>query len=69
MSEVVGKYHLGIVSDDFTSKSLALALNTLTAEDIMAYKSNSHCAAQIECADENENIMTVICESLIGGVA
>jgi hypothetical protein len=53
MAELVYKYELGIVSDDFTIKSLKNKLNSLTYKDIDKFKSASH-RASVELNFENE---------------
>lgn len=53
MEKIVKKHNLGVVSKDFSQKSMAEALNSLTTEDIIRFKRNSHQAAQVYNA-ENE---------------
>lgn len=45
MATIIKKYNLGIIAPDFTSNSLAIALNKLTVSQINEFKSNSQIAA------------------------
>ena len=45
MAEIVNHYHLGIVSDAFTPKSLAEKLSKVTKTDIETFKKNANVAA------------------------
>jgi hypothetical protein len=45
MAEIVNHYHLGIVSEEFTPKSLAEKLGKVTKTDIETFKKNSNAAA------------------------
>ncbi len=51
----------GIASEDFTIESIAIKLNSLSAEDIMKYKQNSHKAADLLCAEKNhEKFLSIV---------
>lgn len=62
MKSVVDEYALGIVSEDFSAKSLALKLNNLTTQDIEKFKAASHIAASDLNAEKNG----VVFKNLIG---
>ena len=47
MAKIVRERDLGVVSQDFSPLSMAEALNSLTYEDIMRFKFNSHEAARV----------------------
>jgi hypothetical protein len=47
MARVMNKYNLGVVSEEFTSQSLAKKIGSLDREDIIKYKNNSNTAASI----------------------
>jgi hypothetical protein len=50
MKKIVEQYHCGIVSDDFEPKTMAMTLNSLSAEQIEAYKQHAHFAtSQLQC--------------------
>ncbi len=51
------KYELGLVSNDFKPKTVATLLNSLTPEQIMKFKINSHNSAFLLSAEENKNII------------
>ena len=52
MAELVNKYDLGIVANDFSAKAMAEKINELSLEKIMYYKNQSHIYAK-EFSDEN----------------
>lgn len=52
MAALVREYNCGVVCDEFTVKSMADALNKLTAENIDNYKRNSDTAAQHLCYEK-----------------
>lgn len=54
MAEVVNKYNLGVIANEFTAQSLAEKLNAITNDDLMIYKTNSTIAASDLCAEKNE---------------
>jgi len=53
MSKIIKQYNIGICSDNFTPKSLANAISSLSIEKIMEYKNNSHKYAKELSSDEN----------------
>ncbi|MBN2515302.1 MAG: glycosyltransferase [Deltaproteobacteria bacterium] len=65
MARCVRKYDCGVVSSDFTIKSIASKLNALSTEDIVKYKVNSHKAAGHLCAEKNRDLLLNIVEKLL----
>lgn len=57
MMNILEKYNLGIVAEDFSPKSLAGKLKDLNVEDINKYKENSDKAARTLSSLANKNIM------------
>ena len=53
MSKIVKDNNLGVVSKNFTAKSLARCIGQMTPEKIMEYKYNSDKNAQVLSADQN----------------
>jgi hypothetical protein len=53
MARIVRDYGLGIVSDEFNLESMARMLNGMGAEQIMAFKNNSHLAARELSSETN----------------
>jgi hypothetical protein len=46
MKRLVDKYDLGVVSEDFTAKTMANRISALSLQDIQKYKNNSHLNAK-----------------------
>ena len=46
MAEIAHRFHVGVVSEDFTPESLAKKLNALTKTDIETFKKNAAIAAK-----------------------
>jgi len=65
MARIVREYDCGIISDDFTIKSIAEKLNALSAKDIVRLKNNSHKAAHILCAENNKEKFLNIVDNLL----
>lgn len=65
MAEIVEKYQLGVVSQDFTAKSFAVAVNSLTLEQIDASKQNASNAAKELNAQRNKDILVKITTDLL----
>jgi len=65
MAKIVDEYNCGIVSEDFTIESMAKKLNSLSTDDIVKYKMNSHIAAGHLCAEKNEKLLLNIINKLI----
>lgn len=53
MQRLVEQYDLGVVSEDFSPRSLARKLNQLDAAQIARFKENAHKAAPELCAEKN----------------
>jgi len=66
MRKIVEQYQCGIVSDDFEPKTMAMALNSLSAKQIEAYKQHAHFAASQLNADVNCRRMKEIIKELVG---
>jgi hypothetical protein len=66
MKKIVEEYDCGVVSSDFTPKTLAKQLNALTTEKITYYKNQSHKAASVLNADTNRRRIKEIVSELIG---
>ena len=47
MANILKKYKLGVVSDQFCNEGLATKLNALSADDINIYKNNANIAARL----------------------
>jgi glycosyltransferase involved in cell wall biosynthesis len=57
MIKLVKKFDLGIISDDFSPKSMAKLLNNLSAEKIQYYKDQSHRSAYELSSKKNDEII------------
>ncbi len=67
MRKIVEEYDCGIVSRDFSPRSMAVELNKLDVDKIMYYKMQSHHAAQELNADVNGERVREIVQELIAG--
>jgi hypothetical protein len=65
MAELVNRYDLGVVSEDFTSPSLAKKINALTTERINYFKAQANKAAFELSAEKNKVILNEIVSNLI----
>jgi len=65
MAEIVNLYSIGVVSDDFSAKSLASKLSQLTTDDIIGYKKNTEAVARQLNAEENAKILIDVIERSI----
>jgi len=65
MAKIVNEYNCGIISKDFTIESMAKKLNSLSTDDIVKYKMNSHNAAGHLCAEKNEEMLLNIIDNLL----
>jgi len=65
MKKIVKKYNCGVISSDFSAKSLANKLNSLTTKKIDGYKRNSLNAAKILNADSEWQKLTNVVEDLL----
>ena len=66
MAKIVNDYKLGVVSKNFSPKSLARRIMQLTPEKIMKYKSNSNKNARYLSAEENIIKIRSIIDELAG---
>jgi hypothetical protein len=66
MEKLIKQYDMGIVSKDFTPKTMAENLNSLSADDIYKYKLNTDTAAKVLNSTENMKRLTNIVKELIG---
>jgi hypothetical protein len=61
MAKITKKHKIGIVSEEFSVKSAAEALNQLTCEDIIQLKIRSHETATELCAENNsERLINIV---------
>ncbi len=65
MAEIVNRYDIGVVSEDFTPLKLAIKLNLMTKEKIEVFKQKSVIAARELCAEKNEVLFLAIIEKLL----
>lgn len=63
MKDIVTKYKVGVVSNDFTCESMASVINNLRYLDIDQFKSNSDAAAkELSFENESKKLKSLICE-------
>jgi hypothetical protein len=67
MASIVNNYKLGVVSENFTSRSLADELNKLSIEQIQDFKNQSHKAAPELSAEQNKKILNDLVADLLKG--
>jgi len=65
MAEIVNTYKIGVVSNDFTSKSLAEKLSLITSDQLQTFKQNSTRAAEKLNAEENKKILIDLLEQVL----
>jgi hypothetical protein len=65
MKEIVDRYQIGIVADDFTPQALALKLLALNETQINQFKNNTPIAALDLSAEKNKSKLNYIIENLI----
>lgn len=65
MASIVNEYNVGVVSDDFTAKSLADELNKITHAQLIEFKNNAIKAATQLNAEENKKVFMQVIQSLI----
>jgi hypothetical protein len=65
MANLVNRYDLGVISEDFSSQALARKINALTSEKIDYFKAQSNKAAFELSAEKNKAILTEIVTNLI----
>lgn len=68
MARIVQEEGVGVVTEDFSSTSLALALSELTPDKVNRYKERAHEAASRHCAEENEKKVLEIVRLAQGNV-
>jgi hypothetical protein len=66
MAKIVNKFQIGVVTDEFSIASAAESLKRLTSDHIRAFKGRSHAAAQVLCAEQNQEHLLKIVTRLIG---
>lgn len=64
MKKITEQFKIGVVSQDFTAKSLAQKINSLSAENINHFKQNAAQAARELNAEKNE----ILFKGLVNGV-
>ena len=65
MASIVDHHDLGVVSDDFEAKSLAVKLNNITHQQLLKFKENTNLAARELNAEKNEEIFTNLIDKII----
>lgn len=65
MAEIVNQYNLGVVSDDFTPKSLADKVINLSAQQIDIFKNNTDREAHEHSAEKNRSALLQIVHTLL----
>jgi glycosyltransferase involved in cell wall biosynthesis len=65
MATLVTHFNLGIISDEFTAVSLAKKINSLSDNEISAFKENANQAAEELSAEKNKKILNGIVENLL----
>jgi glycosyltransferase involved in cell wall biosynthesis len=65
MARIVRDYDCGVVSEDFSPRSLAKQLMKLNHSQINYYKQQSHKAAQILSAEQNRKILLDLVEDIL----
>lgn len=65
MAEIVNQHNLGVVSEDFSSKSLADKIQNLSVEQIDVFKRNADTAAHEYNAEKNRNILLRIVRDIL----
>lgn len=68
MARLVDEHQLGVVSKDFSPRSLAERLNMLSTSDILRFKQNSHKAARFLCAESVGKRMLSTLEAVTDGL-
>ena len=65
MEKIVKKYDLGVIADEFTSKSMAKTLNNLTRNQIIYFKNQSNKYAKLLSYEPNKEKIKEIISKLI----
>ena len=66
MKELIEKFDLGIVSDDFSARSLAKKISSLSVDDINRFKMKVHNSADILSFQESGKLLLKSVQELIG---
>lgn len=64
MAAIVNEYQLGVVATDFSPAAMANAIRRLTQDKIDQFKTNTHAAASVFCAEKNREIVLNLVNSL-----
>ena len=62
MAELTQRHNLGVVAEDFNPRTLARALNSLTAADVERFKQNAHLAATELCFEKSKGVLLATVE-------
>lgn len=65
MADIVTTYNIGVVSADFTAKSLAEKLNAITEADVIRFKENAAQAAADHNAGKNEERFNALIDKIM----
>ena len=57
IAQIVKRYDIGVVSEDFTAQGMANALKNLTPEDVTRFKMNTQKAAEELSAEHNQVVL------------
>lgn len=57
IAQIVKRYDIGVVSEDFTAQGMAKALKALTKEDVTRFKMNTQKAAEELSAEHNQIVL------------
>lgn len=66
IANLIKKYSLGVVTEDFTPESAAKAISSLTYNDVMNFKNNAHKYAYELSSEKNKEKYLEIVKNLIG---
>ena len=65
MARIVREHDLGVISEDFSPKTLAQHLRSLDSKTINYYKLQSHKAARILSAEKNKELLLDLVKKLL----
>ena len=68
MASYLERYKCGIIAKDFTPKTMAKALNSLSLKDIQMLRNNSHNLAKENCSEINMKILQNIVRKFVSEV-
>lgn len=66
MRDYVAKYNLGVVATDFTPKSMAKAIQSVSVEQIRKYKQSASAAAKELNSSSNKKHLLTLVENILG---